>query len=108
MGACVEHRLQPATETQGQTDMTRTLPDLSNLSRVQLIEALQAAHDKLEAAPKNKVTFKVTDKGCCSVHHGSRFPTSLYRSQWLKILDNADELRAFLTANAARLPLKSD
>jgi hypothetical protein len=35
-----------------------------------------------------------------------RFPVTLYKEQWLKLLDMADDIRAFIDANAAQLKAK--
>ena len=97
--------------TQVNTQNGRVLPDLSQLSQAQMIQMLldaQTKIEKLEAAPKHKVTCKVSEKGACSVYHGSRFPVTLYRQQWLTILAAASEIEAFLKANASKLPLKGE
>ena len=96
------------TQVNGQTG--RVLPDLTRLSRIELETMMLEMAAKLETSKKITVRFKVTDKGMCSVYHGSRFPTTLYRSQWLRIIaaiPGANGLEAFLSANAAKLPLKN-
>jgi hypothetical protein len=37
-----------------------------------------------------------------------RFPVTLYKEQWLRLLDMADEIRAFIAANDAALKSKQD
>ena len=51
--------------------------------------------------------FKVSEKGGVSVYGLGRFPVTLYYEQWLRLLDNAAELRAFLEENKGKLKLKS-
>jgi hypothetical protein len=41
-----------------------------------------------------------------SVYGMGRFPVTLYKEQWLKLLDLADDIRAFITANDAKLKAK--
>jgi len=38
----------------------------------------------------------------------SRFPVTLYKEQWLRLLDMADDIRAFIAANEGRLKTKND
>ena len=42
-------------------------------------------------------------RGAVSVYGMGRFPVTLYKEQWLKLLDMSDDIRAFITANEARL-----
>jgi hypothetical protein len=48
----------------------------------------------------------VSEKGGLSVYGLGRFPITLYKEQWTKLLDMADEIRAFLKANDAQLKTK--
>jgi len=50
--------------------------------------------------------FRVSEKGGVSVYGLGRFPVTLYFEQWTRLLDQADELRAFLQENKAKLKLK--
>lgn len=73
-------------------------------------EELLARIAELEKANATKrsahVSFKVSDKGAVSVYGLGRFPVTLYGSQWEALLGKVDDLRAFITANAARLTTK--
>lgn len=55
------------------------------------------------AAPKGQGGFKIGDKGSVSVYGMGRFPTTLYRSQWLQLFDRIDELKAFIEVNKEKL-----
>jgi hypothetical protein len=57
-------------------------------------------------AKSSTLRFKVSEKGAVSVYGLGRFPVTLYFEQWNTLLSYADELRAFLEANKARLKLK--
>ncbi len=52
------------------------------------------------------LTFKVSAKGCGSVYGLGRFPVTLYYEQWMKLLDQSEQLRGFLEANKGALKLK--
>ncbi len=53
-----------------------------------------------------ELEFRVGEKGGVSVYGLGRFPVTLYYEQWIRLLDAAEELRAFLEKNKARLKLK--
>lgn len=78
------------------------MTDLSTLSRDQLI-ALVAT---MQSNPR-KLTMKVSDKGALSIYGLGRFPVTLYRGQWERLLSEADTISAFITANADRLTVKA-
>lgn len=50
--------------------------------------------------------FRVGEKGGVSVYGLGRFPVTLYYEQWIRLLDAADGLRAFLEENKSRLKLR--
>src|SRR5579859_3100465 len=50
--------------------------------------------------------FRVSEKGGVSVYGLGRFPVTLYYEQWTRLLDQADQLRAFLNENKDKLKLK--
>lgn len=50
--------------------------------------------------------FRVGEKGGVSVYGLGRFPVTLYYEQWIRLLDQADQLRAFLEENKSKLKLK--
>ena len=52
------------------------------------------------------IRMKVSEKGAVSVYGMGRFPVTLYKEQWLKLLDISDDIRAFITANEAKLKTK--
>lgn len=78
---------------------------LSAMSHEQLV-ALVA---QMAAQPARKLSMKVTDKGGLSVYGLGRFPTTLYRSQWERLLadDTVSQIKAFILANAALLTVKN-
>ena len=50
--------------------------------------------------------MKVSEKGAVSIYGMGRFPVTLYKEQWLKLLDMSDEICALIAANAAQLKAK--
>jgi hypothetical protein len=73
------------------------------------LERLRAENAALKAsnARRGGVSFKVSEKGGVSVYGLGRFPVTLYKEQWAKLLDLADDLRAFIRAHDAELKTKS-
>ena len=73
------------------------------------LERLRAENAALKAssARRGSVSFKVSEKGGVSVYGLGRFPVTLYKEQWAKLLDLADEIRAFIKAHEAELKSKS-
>lgn len=54
----------------------------------------------------SRMTFKVSDKGGVSVYGLGRFPVTLYKEQWLKLLACVEELRLFIKHNEEKLTVK--
>jgi hypothetical protein len=52
------------------------------------------------------ITLKVSEKGGVSVYGMGRFPVTLYKEQWTKLLDMADEIRAFIRDHESELNAK--
>jgi hypothetical protein len=72
-------------------------------------EELQARVAELEKQAGRKpgeLEFRVSEKGGVSVYGLGRFPVTLYYEQWIRLLDAAEGLRAFLEKNKSRLKLK--
>ena len=60
------------------------------------IERLRAENDALKKPARGRVYLKVSEKGGLSVYGMGRFPVTLYREQWEKLLSMNDEIRAFI------------
>ena len=67
---------------------------------------LRAENEALKNRARKGVNLKVSEKGGVSVYGLGRFPVTLYKEQWLKLLDMADEIRAFIRENEGRLKTK--
>lgn len=70
------------------------------------IIAMQAQNAKLKAAQNRPIKLKVSEKGALSVYGLGRFPVTLYKSQWPKLLDHAEAIRDFLRDNDSLLASK--
>ena len=67
---------------------------------------LKEENAKLKNDRSRGLSLRVSEKGGVSVYGLGRFPVTLYKEQWTKLLDMADEIRAFLKENDARLKSK--
>jgi hypothetical protein len=67
------------------------------------IERLKAENERLKAQRTTRVSLKVSEKGGVSLYGLGRFPVTLYKEQWAKLLDMADEIRAFIKEHDAEL-----
>ena len=70
------------------------------------LERLKAENERLKGQRGRSVSLKVSEKGGLSVYGLGRFPVTLYKEQWTKLLDMADEIRDFLRAHDAELKMK--
>ena len=70
------------------------------------LERLRNENAALKKGTSSNVRMKVSEKGAVSVYGMGRFPVTLYKEQWLKLLDMSDEIRAFIAANEAQLKAK--
>ena len=62
--------------------------------------------NSLCAASKGGLTLKVSEKGGVSLYGMGRFPVTLYKEQWLRILASAPEIEAFIRENDSKLKTK--
>jgi predicted component of type VI protein secretion system len=72
------------------------------------LERLRAENERLKQKTTRATSLKVSEKGGVSVYGLGRFPVTLYKEQWGKLLDMADEIRAFIAENEPRLKTKGD
>ena len=72
------------------------------------LERLRAENERLKQRGSRAVSMKVSEKGGVSVYGLGRFPVTLYKEQWAKLLDMADEISAFIKENESRLKSKGD
>jgi hypothetical protein len=70
------------------------------------IERLRSENAALKKGATPGIRMKVSEKGGVSVYGMGRFPVTLYKEQWLKLLDMSDDIRAFIAANETELKTK--
>jgi len=70
------------------------------------LERLRIENEALKKRSEKGLSLKVSQKGGVSVYGLGRFPVTLYKEQWEKLLDISDEIRAFIQENEPQLKTK--
>jgi hypothetical protein len=70
------------------------------------LKAKLAELEKKGGKRGGSLEFRVGEKGGVSVYGLGRFPVTLYYEQWIRLLDQAENLRSFLEENKSKLKLK--
>jgi len=70
------------------------------------LERLRSENTALKKGAATGITMKVSEKGGLSVYGMGRFPITLYKEQWLKLMDMSDAMRAFIAVNDSVLKTK--
>ena len=70
------------------------------------LERLRRENEALKKGASSGIRMKVSEKGALSVYGMGRFPVTLYKEQWIRLLDMAAEIRAFIAANETKLKAK--
>ncbi len=70
------------------------------------LERLRRENEQLKQSKQGGLSMKVSQKGAMSLYGMGRFPVTLYKEQWLRVLDMEDEIRAFLAEHDAELKSK--
>jgi hypothetical protein len=70
------------------------------------LERLRAENERLKKSSSKGMSLRVSEKGGVSVYGLGRFPVTLYKEQWKKLLDMGDEIRNFIEANESQLKSK--
>ena len=72
------------------------------------LERLRQENAALKKGAAKGVSLKVSEKGGLSVYGLGRFPVTLYKEQWAKLLAMSDEIKAFLREHDAELKAKPE
>jgi len=72
------------------------------------LERLRAENERLKSQRTRGVSLKVSEKGGVSVYGLGRFPVTLYKEQWTRLLDMADDIRTFIKDNEKVLKAKPE
>jgi hypothetical protein len=70
------------------------------------LERLRTENAMLKKATTKGLAMKISEKGALSIYGLGRFPVTLYKEQWVKLLDMADAIKSFIDANDAQLKTK--
>ena len=70
------------------------------------VERLRLENAALKKGASRDVKMKVSEKGAVSIYGMGRFPVTLYKEQWLRLLDMSDEIRKFIADNESLLKKK--
>jgi len=66
----------------------------------------RALREQVEQRKPGQLRLKVSEKGGLSIYGLGRFPVTLYKEQWLRLLDQVDEIKKFLQDNDQQLKAK--
>jgi hypothetical protein len=70
------------------------------------IERLRKENESLKKPSRGQMSLRVSEKGALSVYGLGRFPVTLYREQWEKLLGMGDEIRSFIEMHDSELKKK--
>ena len=72
------------------------------------LERLRKENESLKKGAAKGISMKVSEKGGLSVYGLGRFPVTLYKEQWTRLLDMAEDIRSFMKDNESRLKSKGE
>lgn len=70
------------------------------------LERLRAENEALKKSSSKGLSLRVSAKGALSVYGLGRFPVTLYKEQWLRLLDMTEEIQTFIKQNESQLKVK--
>ena len=70
------------------------------------LDRLRAENDALKKTSAKGLSMKVSEKGALSVYGLGRFPVTLYKEQWKKLLGMSEDIKVFMDANDSALKTK--
>jgi hypothetical protein len=74
----------------------------------QKLARLEAENQALKGRRSGNLSLKVSEKGGLSVYGLGRFPVTLYKEQWVKLLGFAGEIESFIKENESQLKTKGE
>jgi hypothetical protein len=72
------------------------------------VERLRAENERLKQEKTRSISLKVSDKGGVSLYGLGRFPVTLYKEQWAKVFEMAEEIKKFIKDNDSKLKTKGE
>ena len=82
------------------------MSDMTSEQMQEELERLRTENEALKKRSEKGLSLKVSQKGGVSVYGLGRFPVTLYKEQWEKLLGISDEIRAFIQENESQLKTK--
>lgn len=79
---------------------------MNELEMQEELERLRAENAQLKDRGKGGIALKVSEKGAVSLYGMGRFPVTLYKEQWLRVLASAAEIETFIRENESKLKTK--
>jgi hypothetical protein len=71
------------------------------------VARLKAENEALKKpSARGTLSMKVSEKGALSIYGMGRFPVTLYKEQWLKLLGIAEDIKKFIGENDSKLKTK--
>jgi hypothetical protein len=70
------------------------------------LERLRQENAALKKGASKGISMKVSEKGGLSIYGLGRFPVTLYKEQWTKLLELSDEIKRFLKDHDSELKTK--
>ena len=71
-----------------------------------LEEENRLLREQMEQRGSGALRLKISEKGGLSVYGLGRFPVTLYKEQWIRLLDHVEEIRKFLKEHDRQLKAK--
>jgi hypothetical protein len=78
----------------------------TNADLMAQLEALKAENQRLRETKHKALSFKASEKGCLSCYGLGRFPISLYKSQWIRLIQAVDQIKQALEDYGDKLTTK--
>ena len=74
------------------------------------LDRLRRENEELKQgrAKGGALNLKVSQKGAVSLYGMGRFPVTLYKEQWLRVIEFAEEIKKFIAENQGSLKSKGD
>ena len=66
----------------------------------------KALREQVDERRPGQLRLKVSEKGGLSIYGLGRFPVTLYKEQWIRLLEHAEEIKSFLKENDSLLKAK--
>ena len=85
-------------------EMLKSIVTEANLKEE--LKKLRGENEALKKTAPRGLSMKVSEKGALSVYGLGRFPVTLYKEQWIRLLDLSDDIRSFIQNNSEQLQVK--